>query len=106
MISVADKLKTTVEVKADGYGTALFKYTLQPQKAHIFVLNPGNGGMRPYCTMVEEESSEYDLYSEKLYYKENETTVCKLLICADWRGKTPGQFVLYQEGELVLMFIF
>ena len=100
MISVADKLKTTVEVKADGYCTALFKYTLQPQKAHIFILNPDNGGMRPYCTMVEEESSEYDLYSQKLYYMENETTVCKLLICADWRGKSPGQFVLYQEGEL------
>lgn len=99
-IPEVNNLKIMVEVEADGYYTSEFKYTLQVQKAHIFILNPKTDNIRPYCTMVEEESKEYDLYTEKIYYMEDETTVCNLLIGADWRGKTPGEFVLYQEGEL------
>lgn len=96
-VSITEYGKATVTVSADGYQTRKLIYTAREQKARLFFLPKEESPKLPYVTMMVETDKEYDYLTKKVYYRENIDTTVKIQIDAEWYGKTPSKYKLYQN---------
>jgi len=88
----------TVKVKADGYNTKTLLYNFNRGESRFFFLDKSSGDNKPYVTMLLETAQGKDLLNQTLFYVEGNNDSCKLQIDADWGGKTPSKYVIYQDS--------
>ena len=99
IVKVKNFGKATVTVTADGYQTRKFIYNIKENKARIFFLSKEENPKLPYVTMVEDTDHEYDFLSQKVYYTEGDDNSVEIEMDAEWYGKIPAEYVLYQTDE-------
>lgn len=91
--------KKAVTVSAPGYQTRQLTYTIQPKAARIFFLHPEDSLKLPYITGLQDMNNEYDFMAQKVYYPEGKDGAVSIQMSAQWQGKDPKEYVLFQQDE-------
>lgn len=98
-VAIHDFGKKTVKISAAGYQTLELTYTMQEKTARVFFLTKADSLKLPYITSLQETSKEYDFLSQKVYYPQGKDQSATIKMTAEWQGKTPAEYVLFQTDE-------
>lgn len=88
-----------ITVYKGSYQVKKMTYNLELGKYHLFYLAKKAFDNLPYITTMSDIDNHYDYLSQKLYYSQADNKDVNILIEADWGGKTPYEYTLYQEDE-------
>ena len=86
-----------ITITAKGYRENVQYYNLQPQQFRCVYLEKDKNDGKPYVTMVTEPSTYYDLRIQNKRFQVDSTATLKLKVTANWNGKAPGKYVIYQD---------
>lgn len=98
-VAITDFGKKTVRVSASGYQTLQLTYTLKERTARMFFLNKADTLQLPYITSIQDTVNEYDYMAQRVYYPEGLDQSISIKIDAEWQGKTPAEYILFQTDE-------
>lgn len=98
-VAIKDFGRKAVKISAPGYKTIQLTYTLEAKTARMFFLEKADTLKLPYITSLQDVNNEYDFMSQKVYYPEGKEQTVTIKMTAEWQGKTPAEYVLFQTDE-------